>query len=157
MLEAVLAQDVSQAWAFERLTVLLTVASKWDELLGAYDKALEGTSDPLRKQALLEEAAKVARDFAAKPQRGSDYLKELLLLRLDDEQLASALERRFDEQGRHADLIEIWTARLGVLSKENELKTRLQIAERHIDAQNDGQSAYLSVEEFLEAGGSEQE
>jgi tetratricopeptide (TPR) repeat protein len=157
MLEAVLSQDVGQAWAFERLTVLLTVASQWDELLGAYDRALAATADVLRKQTLLEEAAKVARDFAGKPERASDYLKELLLLRLEDEQLASALERRFDEQGRHSDLVDIWTARLAVLSKENELKTRLQIAERHIDALNDGQSAYLSVEEFLEAGGSEQE
>lgn len=155
MLSAVLALDSSQSWAFERLTVLLTVAANWDALLKAYDTALAATEDDERKQLLLEEAAKVARDFAGKPQRGSDYLKDLLFLRLDDEQLASTLERRFDEQERHEDLIEIWTARISVLAKDAELKTRLQIAARHLDYLGDADSAYLSVEEFLEADGDE--
>lgn len=153
MLEAVLAQDVNQEWAFERLTVLLTVASEWDSLLNAYDKALEGTGEVARKQALLEEAAKVARDFAGKPERASDYLKALLLLRLDDEQLAGSLERRFDEQKRHADLIEIWTARLRVISKEAGQRTRLQIAERYLDALADGESALIALHDFLGTGG----
>ncbi len=157
MLEAVLAQDVNQAWAFERLTVLLTVASEWDALLKAYDSALAGAQDVARKEALLEEAAKVARDFAGKPQRASDYLKDLLLLRLEDEQLAGSLERRFDEQERHADLIEIWTARLSVLTEDAALRTRIQIAERHLDALKDGASALLAVEQFLEAGGADSE
>lgn len=157
MLGAVLAQDVNQKWAFERLTVLLTVASEWDALLKAYDKALVGTEEVPRKQALLEEAAKVARDFAGKPERASDYLKALLLLRLDDEQLAGSLERRFDEQKRHADLIEIWTARLAVISKEAGLKTRLQIAERFLDALADGESALLTIQEFLAAGGRDED
>ncbi len=157
MLTLVLTKDPSQEWAFERLTVLLTVSADWDSLLGAYDSALSVTEDDKRRGALLEEAAKVARDFAAEPERASDYMKALLLLRLDDEQLASGLERRFDEQNRHEDLIEIWTARLSVMAKESAIRTRLQIAVRFLDALGDGERAFLSVNEYLEAGGDEGE
>lgn len=157
MLRRVLEADPKQSWAFERLTVLLTVAADWDALLQAYDTALEAAEAPHAKQALLEEAAKVARDFASKPVRASEYLKALLLLRLDDEQLASTLERRLDEQARHLDLIEIWTARLPVIHEAASLKTRIQIAARYLDYLDDAASSLLVVDEFLEEKGDELE
>ncbi len=157
MLSLVLKADPKQSWAFERLTVLLTVAAEWDALLKAYDTALEATEVAREKQALLEEAAKVARDFASKPLRASEYLKALLLLRLTDEQLAISLERRLDEQERHHDLIDIWTARLAVLSESAALKTRIQIAARYLDFLEDAASSLLVVDEFLEKKGDELE
>jgi tetratricopeptide (TPR) repeat protein len=153
MLSAVLENDPSQTWAFERLTVLLTVSAKWEKLLKAYDTALESCEQDGRRELLLGEAAKVARDFASRPEVASDYLKKLFLLRPDDEQLASTLERRLDEQERHQDLIDIWTVRLPLLSAAQGLKTRMSIATRQLDALLDAESSYLSVESFLEAGG----
>lgn len=157
MLGRVLEADPKQGWAFDRLTVLLTVAADWKALLGAYDTALVAAETPEAKQALLEEAAKVARDFASQPLQASDYLKALLLLRLDDDQLALTLERRLDEQERHEDLIEIWGARLAVLPGPAALKTRLQIANRYLDALADSESSLLTIDEFLEAQGNELE
>src|SRR5690606_38138273 len=115
-LSAVLDADPTQTWAFERLTVLLTVSAGRDKLLQAYDTALESCEDDARRGLLLSEAGKVARDFASRPEAASDYLKRLLLLRPEDEQLANTLEKRLDEQGRHQDLVDIWEARLSVLS-----------------------------------------
>lgn len=157
MLSRVLEADPKQGWAFDRLTVLLTVAADWKSLLAAYDTALGVAETDEAKQALLEEAAKVARDFASQPLQASDYLKALLLLRLDDDQLALTLERRLDEQGRHEDLIEIWGARLSVLPPPAALKTRLQIANRYLEALSDAESSLLTVDEFLEAKGNELE
>ena len=155
MLGRVLGLEPGQKWAFDRMTLLLTAAARWDDLLGAYDVALAVASDAQKKQSLYEEAAKIARDFAAQPGRASDYLKELLLLRLSDEQLAATVERRFDEQQRHQDLIEIWTARLTVLDKPTILRTRLQIAERYFEHLKDSKSALLAIDAFLSAGGAE--
>lgn len=154
MLSMVLDADPSQTWAFDRLTVLLTVSAQWEELLKAYDTALNSCEDNRRRELLLAEAAKVARDFASRPEVASDYLKKLLLLRPDDEQLAIVLEKRLDEQGRHQDLIDVWSARLPVLSGAQVLKTRLLIATRHLEALEDAESSYLCIEEFLEEGGS---
>lgn len=153
-LSAVLDADPTQTWAFERLTVLLTVSAEWDKLLQAYDTALESCEDDARRGLLLSEAGKVARDFASRPEAASDYLKRLLLLRPEDEQLANTLEKRLDEQGRHQDLVDIWEARLSVLSESQALKTRYSIATRLLQALGEPELAYARVEEFLEAGGS---
>src|SRR5689334_1499690 len=120
-------------WAFERLSLLLTSAERWDDLLGEYDRKLASTTDPDRRLPLLDEAARIAKDFAGQGDRASDYLKERLLSKPDDDQLASALERRLERQNRHQDLIEIWGARLGSLSGEDALTTRVQIADRQLN------------------------
>lgn len=156
MLTRVLELDPKQEWAFDRLTLLLTAAGRWDSLLETYDVALGATEDSRKRQALYEEAAKIARDFAAQHERASDYLKQLLLLRLDDEQLAAAVERRFEEQGRHLDLVDVWNARLTVLEKPAALKVRHQIAERHFEYLKDSESALSALDQFLDAGGDEQ-
>ena len=67
-------------WAFERLSLLLTIAERWDELLAEYDRKLaHDRSSAERRLPLLEEAARIAKDFAGQGERASDYLKELLL------------------------------------------------------------------------------
>ncbi len=156
MLGRVLELEPTQQWAFDRMTVLLTAGARWDELLKAYDVALEAAENDAKKQALYEEASKIARDFAAQHDRASDYLKQLLLLRLQDEQLAATTERRFDEQNRHEDLIEIWTARLSVLDTSTALRTRLQIASRYFEHLHDPTRALSAVDDFLRAQGEEQ-
>jgi thioredoxin-like negative regulator of GroEL len=144
-------------WAFERLTLLLTMAERWDDLLAEYDRKLRSTPDPERRLPLLDEAARIAKDFAGQGERASDYLKERLLSKPDDDQLASALERRLERQHRHQDLIEIWGARLGTLSSDEALATRVQIADRQLNELGDASAALNVAEEIGALPGGEEE
>ncbi len=157
VLRSVLAIDRGARWAFERLSLLLTVAGRWDDLLGAYDLALKGCDDAAERVGLLEEVARVARDFAGESHRANDYLKELLLLRPTDDQLAANLERRLEQQARHQDLIDVWTARLGVLAPDAALALRAQIAQRYLEELKDAESALTAIEALLAQGGAEEQ
>src|SRR5215470_12954778 len=68
ILDRLLEIEPTSAWAFERLVVTLTVAGRWDDLFAQFDRAIAGASKG-QKTKLLEEAAQVARDVAAQPER----------------------------------------------------------------------------------------
>lgn len=154
-LERVLQLDPQQAWAFERLTVLLTADSRWEDLLSVYDRSIEAAQSEEERAELLTEAARVARDFAGQIERGTDYQKALFLLRPQDEQLAVSLEKRLDEQGRHADLVQVWRARLQVQQPEAALHTRALLAERLFRSLGEAESAFQVILEYLQLGGQE--
>ncbi len=134
LLQRVLQIDPSADWAFHRLTLSYTHAKRWADLLALYDGALERTADKKRRAELLDEASQVARDFAGDPERAIRYLEQLLPLRPSDHQLAAALERLFERQSRHHDLISLWSARLPSLSADDARKTRLRIAGCWLDS-----------------------
>ncbi len=144
-------------WAFERLSLLLATGERWDELLGEYDRKLAHTVEVERRMPLLEEAARIAKDFAGQGDRASDYLKELLLSKPGDDQLAEALERRLERQNRHQDLIDIWGVRLGTLSAKDALATRIRIADRQLNQLADAFAALQVAEEILATGDGEDE
>ena len=154
MLSRVLVMAPTHKVAFDRLTVLLTVAGRWSDLLSAYDSALAASESDADKAQLLEEAAKVARDFAGDSELGSTYMKALLLLRPSDDQLATVLERRLDEQGRHQDLIDVWTARLEVIEPASALALMLAIAARLLDRLVRPAEALAAIDAFEAKGGS---
>ncbi|MGZ6088804.1 MAG: hypothetical protein ACXWUE_35400, partial [Polyangiales bacterium] len=133
ILTRVLRRDPAASWAFERLVMVLTVAARWDELLAAYDRVLATTEDRTHRAHLLDEAAHVAKDFAGQADRAIEYLKALLPLRPSDAQLATSLERLLERQGRHRDLVDLWNARLAVLSRDGRLATRARIAAAWLD------------------------
>lgn len=113
VLKSVLAKDPTLDWPLSRVTVLLTVRERWDELLGLYDDAIRAVEDDaFRRTALLEEALQLAKDFAGQPERAIGYLKQLVELRPHDPQLAANLERFLEREGRYADLVELWRKRL---------------------------------------------
>jgi hypothetical protein len=155
LLARVLTLDPSAAWAFERLTLLLTMGERWDALLREYDRALAAASDPARRATLLDEAARVAKDFAGDVARANDYLMQLLLLRPTDESLASSLERRLEQQERHLDLIAMWRARLPALDAQQALETRVRIAQRFLDPLGQVSTALENSEALLELAGGE--
>ncbi|MEN9578048.1 MAG: hypothetical protein RJA70_1057 [Pseudomonadota bacterium] len=155
VLRQLIQRDYSNSWALEKLSLLLTLSERWDELLGIYDEALLNLDDSARRTHLLEEAARIAKDFAGQAQRASDYLKQLFLLKPADDKLAASLERRLEQQERHVDLIEAWTARLGAVSTAEELPLRVRIAERYLDYVLDAGLALKTVREILEAGDGE--
>ena len=125
--------DPRAEWAFERLSLLFTMGERWDDLLATYDVALSVCEDREKKKALLDEAARIAKDFAGSTDRAISYLKQLVPLRPEDAQLAQSLERRLVLQKRHGDLIEVWTARLSVMSPAEVLLTRVRIAETWLE------------------------
>ncbi|MBM4363569.1 MAG: hypothetical protein FJ104_12885, partial [Deltaproteobacteria bacterium] len=142
-------------WAFERLSLLLTMAERWEDLLSAYDAALAATSDRAKKKALLDEAARIAKDFAGSADRAVSYLKQLVPLRPEDSQLAQSLERRLLLQKRHRDLIDVWQARLHVLSAAEALAARVRIAETWLDKIGEASTALGVVRELIASGAGE--
>ncbi len=134
VLHLLVRRDVGNGWALEKLSLLLTLSERWDELLAVYDECLARTTQPQQTASLLEEAARVAKDFAGQALRASDYLKRLFLLRPEDEQLCLALERRLNEQERHQDLVDVWQARLPHVDAAQKLDLRVRITERYLSA-----------------------
>lgn len=150
VLSRVLEIDPQADWAFERLSLLLTMAERWEDLLATYDRALAASEDVEHKKKLLDEAARIAKDFAGETNRAINYLKELVPLRPEDAQLASSLERRLTLQKRYRDLIDVWTARLGVMEGDEALRTRVQIAETWLDKLEDAETSLSAVREILQ-------
>jgi len=149
LLDYVLARDPSASWAFERTVLALTVAARWDDLLAAYDRVLLATEDKVRRAQLLDEAAHVAKDFAGAGDRAIQYLQALLPLRPTDAQLATSLERLLERQGRYRELIDVWNARLAVLSRDGRLATRARIAACWLDRLQKPEESLAVCEQLL--------
>lgn len=147
--------DPGATAAFERLTLLYTVAGRFEELLATYDRAISLADSSDKKARLLEEAARVARDFAGAPARGTDYLLGLFELRPRDEQLATVLEKRLVDESRHADLIRFSTLRMPSLSNAARLLALLRVAELRIDRTGEYELALSALSDFLALGGEE--
>lgn len=150
-------KDPGNTWALEKLSLLLTLAERWDDLLGTYDGALRDVQDKAERVHLLEEAARIAKDFAGQAIRASDYLKQLLLLRPDDTALATSLERRLEQQERYADLVDIWRARLPVVDAPETVELRLKIARTLLEPLGEAAAALTVASELLDDGEAEAE
>ena len=120
--------DPTADWAFRRLTMSLTVGSRWEELLALYDRVLAATTDAARRVELYGEAAQIAKDLAGNADRAIGYLAELLRLSPGDAQIAASLERLLEREGRFRELVELWRARLGSLDPASAQARRAQIA-----------------------------
>ena len=133
LLGRIVERDAEAEWAFERLVVVLTVAERWDDLLGVYDRLLDTTRDRARRKRLLDDAAHVAKDFADQAARAVDYMSLLLDLEPHNLKLAASIERLLERQGRWQDLIDLWKSRLAELSATDARDTRVRIAATYID------------------------
>ncbi|MCA9649880.1 MAG: tetratricopeptide repeat protein [Myxococcales bacterium] len=129
LLSKIIAADSGAEWAFERLSVVLTVAERWSDLLGLHDRTLEVTRDPERRKKLLDDAAHVAKDFADDPGRAVDYMQALLELEPGNVKLASNIERLLDRQRRWEDLVELWQAQIPRLTIDEARTRRVRIAD----------------------------
>ncbi len=133
VLGKIFAKDASAQWAFERLTMVLTVAERWDALLDQYDRALQRTSEPRERARLLDDAAHTAKDFAKKPGRAVDYMQLQLELDSSNHKLAKSIERLLERQNRWEDLIELWQNRLPELPAPEARRARLRVAQTFLD------------------------
>ena len=120
-------------WAFQRLTVALTVAERWGDLLDLYNRALGETSDRSRQETLLEEAYQVAKDLASRPTEAIAYLRRLYLLTRDPKQ-ALALERLLEKHDSFPELVQFWEQRIDHVPPGERPHLRLRIAATWYDS-----------------------
>jgi thioredoxin-like negative regulator of GroEL len=123
-----LAIDPLAPWAFRRLTMLLTIERRWDELLSQYDLRIAATEDPAHRVDLLGEAAQVARDLAGRADRAIEYLGALVTLRPGDAPVTASLERLLEREGRYRELVALQRSRLAGLDAAEARKLRAVIA-----------------------------
>ncbi len=151
ILERVLVLDSCADWAFDRLKLLLDAAERWDDLFALYDRAIASANDRMRV-TLLEDAAQTAKDFADRPERAIAYLEQLSQLKPGDAKLTSALERLYERQGRHKELVGLLSARLPILDGDAALRVRARIATLWLEGLHDPTAAFDAIEPALDAG-----
>jgi hypothetical protein len=128
VLRAVLAAMSDADWAFRPLVVALTMAERWPEVLDAYDARLGAGRGAERRAEILEEAARIAKDFTRDDARAIGYLERLFRLRPTDAQVAASLERLLERDGRWADLVALWRLRLEGLAGDEASALVLRLA-----------------------------
>jgi tetratricopeptide (TPR) repeat protein len=148
VLERVLEIDPTADWAFDRLKLLLDAAERWDDLFALYDRALDSAPEA-KRATLLEDAAQTAKDFADRPDRAIGYLEQLRELSPDDPKLASSLERLYERQGRHRELVALLEARLPGVKREEARRTRVRVAGLWLDELGDPGAALEAIEPIL--------
>ena len=148
VLEFVLARDPGADWAFNRLKLRLDAAKRWDDLFALYDRTIDSVASN-RRAALLEDAALTAKDFADRPDDAIRYLEELVHHRRGDASLLGALERLYDRQARHCELVALLSARLPTLAEGEELSVRERIAALSLDELHDAGAALDVIEPAL--------
>lgn len=129
LLDTILARVPEMDWAFARLTMLHTAASRWDALFGVYDRALQSSKNDERSRTLLDEAINVARDFAADAARTRHFMRQLVPLKPDDTGLVEELERLLERDECFADLAELWATRIKLVDTVKASDLRLRIAD----------------------------
>jgi tetratricopeptide (TPR) repeat protein len=149
ILERVLELDPAADWAFDRLKLLLDAAERWDDLFALYDRALDSATGKKRAN-LLEDAAQTAKDFADRPDRAILYLEQLHELRPTDPKLAGALERLYERQGKHRELVKLLNERLPALKREEARRTRARVATLWLDELGDAGAALDAIEPMLQ-------
>ena len=152
ILERVLELDPTADWAFDRLKLVLDAAERWDDLFALYDRALESATGK-KRATLLEDAAQTAKDFADRPDRAIRYFEQLQELRPGDTKLASALERLYERQGKHRELVSLLSARLPSLRPDEARRTRARVAALWLDELGEASEALETIEPLLEGVG----
>ena len=136
--------------ALQRLSVLYTVAERWDDVLALFDRAIEANAnDKSRRTRLLREAAQLAKDVANQPEKAIAYYQKLLPLAPDDAQVNTGLERLLERHERWPDLIALWEGRIENQSKKDRERTRARIAGVWLDSLGDPQNALSAAKALL--------
>jgi tetratricopeptide (TPR) repeat protein len=128
VLRAVLAATPDVDWAFRALVVALTMAERWADVLDAYDARLAAGGGAERRAALLEEAARIAKDFTRDHGRAIGYLDRLYRMRPADAAVVGSLERLLERERRWEELVTLARARLEGGGAEETRALRLRLA-----------------------------
>jgi len=148
-LETILQLDPGADWALERLTILRSVNQQWDELLTAYDGALQGISDGPRRRRLLQDAASVARD-SGNIARAASYLRTLFEAAPGIVEVSAELEHLLEKLGDYATLASVLTTRLAVVSGHDANEVRQHLAALYLDHLQKPDKALDEIERILQ-------
>jgi len=135
--------------ALQRLSVLYTVAERWDDVLALYNRAIDANKDKQRRIRLLREAAQLSKDVANQPEKAIAYYQQLLPLIPDDNQVSMGLERLLERHERWSDLIALWEGRIEGQSKKDRERSRMRIASCYLDNLKDPTNALQAVKPLL--------
>lgn len=149
MLARVLALSPISESALQRLSVIYTVAERWDDVLALYDRAISAQRDKAARVRLLREVSQLAKDVANRPEKAITYYAQLLALVPDDQRVSQSLERLLERHERWADLIGLWEGRLEGQSKKEREKSRVRIATCWLENLGDPQSALAATKPLL--------
>ncbi len=157
VLSRIIEIDPNATWAFERLTVVLTAAEEWDELLAMYDRTLASTEDKARLKQLLDDAANVAKDFANDLNRAVGYMQRLLSMNPGNSRLASSTERLLERLENWEALVAVWRGRLDAVSNDEARAIRLQVVACSLEHLNNPTQALDELDRILEESPSDEE
>src|SRR3954453_5951812 len=152
VLERALAVDPGLDWAFERLTLTLSVGQRWEELLKLYDSAIAAVPDGTRRRALLLEAAGVAKDFLGHIDKAIGYLEQLFRAKPADGHVAASLERLLERQGNWEGLGKVWETRLGLIAGAEARELRERLATLYLDKLGDADRALAEARRLIDGG-----
>jgi predicted Zn-dependent protease len=151
LLNHVLVADPEADWALERLSLVLSVQQRWDELLQAYDKALSGLADGPRRRLFLHEAAQVAADSGALD-RAAGYLQALFAAAPTADDVAATLERTLERLGQWQTLAEVLAKRIPLLSGSEADLVRQRLAHLYFDKLGQADKALDEIARILRGG-----
>ncbi|MEO8551240.1 MAG: hypothetical protein ABI678_14760, partial [Kofleriaceae bacterium] len=150
ILSRVLQLAPSSESALQRLSVILTVAERWADVLALYDRAIAAAKDKSGRVRLLREASQLAKDVANQPEKAIEYYQQLLPLVPDDNRVSQSLERLLERHERWPDLIALWEGRLDGMAKKDREKSRARITAVWLDNLADPQRALAAVKPLLD-------
>ncbi len=149
VLRAVLKAAPEADWAFRPLLVALTMGERWREALDAYDARLGRGVGAERRAEILEDAARIAKDFTTDHARAIGYLDQLSRLRPGDGQVASSLERLLERHERWIELVAARRLRLEGLTGGEARELRLRIAITLHDKLHEPEAALAELRPLL--------
>jgi tetratricopeptide (TPR) repeat protein len=155
LLVRVLTIDPTAKWAFDRVSLELTMRDRREELLWLYDQVLAAIGDGPRRIALLEEAADVARQTSGQIDRAIGYLDVLFSADPRRTAIAASLERLLTQQRRHADLLALWTRRMEVEGPAEAAKLRCRAASFCLETMGDPAATLAALAPLEERRGAE--
>lgn len=140
-LEAMLAQDPANEWAFARLKQIFTAHEKWGDLEAAYALAAQATTDPSRRIELLHEVALVCEEITNEPKKAVGYYERILELEPVHEIAIFALDRLYADQGLWEKLGASLENRLSLAHPDETIALKLRLARLKLERLADPERA----------------
>lgn len=148
-LERILVRDPGNERAFTRLKQILTGAERWADLEALYDRAAAATDDIEVKTSMLAEVALVCEEIIENPAKAIGYYERIIEVDPNEETALAALDRLYEQQGRHKELAALLERRLTTELGESSLDTKLRLGRIQLDVLHEPGKAIEHVEDVL--------
>jgi tetratricopeptide (TPR) repeat protein len=148
-LERILVREPGNEAAFNRLKQILTGAERWADLEALYDRAANATTDVATKTEMLAEVALVCEEIIEEPAKATRYYERILEVDPNYDAALVALDRLYEQQGRHRDHAALLERRLETATGEASLDMKLRLAKIRIETLHEPGKATPHVEDVL--------